>query len=246
METETTHAANSANGSQQPDAPNAQTDANASSEPTTSAPTPTVIPEGGGSGEVGDKVVVDKGKDKANDDSMDTANAVPTADEIKKQVEHWIKGHRQVAVSLLGVHADRFQVDATIGPEYYPFQISFSPAWEPLVRIVILKIISYDTKIYFRKAILNYLSKTNSYFLLVVFVVRHEGIAKLRLVGERDDPHAEAGTRPDERVERPHRFGQEVQFGSGDQIVGQVERRHLLRVQQRMARPTREALHKRR
>lgn len=65
---------------------------------------------------------------------MDMEDKPLTVDDIKKQVESWIKSHRQVAVSLLGVHADRFQVDATIGPEYYPFQISFSPKWEPLVR----------------------------------------------------------------------------------------------------------------
>ena len=39
-------------------------------------------------------------------------------------------------INLLAVREDKLQAEATIGPEYYPFQIHFNAEWKPMVSVL--------------------------------------------------------------------------------------------------------------
>lgn len=54
--------------------------------------------------------------------------------QIKEEVDQWKNKNSGVSLNLLALTQDRFQVEATIGPDYYPFQINFTEDWHPMVK----------------------------------------------------------------------------------------------------------------
>ena len=55
-------------------------------------------------------------------------------EKIREQVNDWKKKNPAASLNLFALHKDRFQIEATIGPDYYAFQVNFSEEWHPLVR----------------------------------------------------------------------------------------------------------------
>lgn len=55
------------------------------------------------------------------------------AEETKTEFVKWKKENTAVDVNLLAVHEDRLQAEATIGPDYLPFQVLFNDCWKPMV-----------------------------------------------------------------------------------------------------------------
>ncbi len=58
-----------------------------------------------------------------------------TGQQIAKEIQVWIRENTYVNVNFLAIHEDRFQAELTIGPDYNPFQISFTSEWDPMFLI---------------------------------------------------------------------------------------------------------------
>lgn len=55
------------------------------------------------------------------------------ANAVKSDISRWKKDNAlDINLNLLAVHEDKLQAEATIGPEYYPFQIHFNAEWKPM------------------------------------------------------------------------------------------------------------------